>query len=319
MQESTILYMEMLNKLKKEELTKIIDDYNKLAIIFDVEKIKIDKKDKKKDCLEKIDNIKENYFKYLIMLLDLDDYKKLKRMVSKKINEEFINDNEQLINYFISKNIIVKEDDLSILSDIKELLVKILKEKEVIKYIKNNTQNYKLINGIVNAYGILDIKSFIKIVGEDYKLEILDYYYKKEYSLDKDKIISDKLTNKTKITKYLNNKKIKEFTNEEYMMLGDFTYHKKIKAYKKLIKLFKKYYVFENKDVSFVDDEIIKPYIYDNTSDDAKIFKNIEIVLDEYFEFRDDLLKNKIMNEITKIKEEMPLWDTRGYNKLEVK
>ena len=77
-----ISYVEYLNKLKKEELIKIITDYNKMCEIFDETKIE-DTKSKKDVLVEKINEIKNKYLKYLIMSLDLKDYESLKNILKK--------------------------------------------------------------------------------------------------------------------------------------------------------------------------------------------------------------------------------------------
>ena len=321
MQEFPILYKNILDKLNKDELAKIVDDYNNLAIVFNAEKLDI-KKDKKKDILEKLYEIKETYFKYIIMLLDVEDYILLKKIVLKKIDEDILKENEKLINYLGSKYMVVIDNNIIIPSDLKDIFIKVLKDKEVRKYVNNNTKTYHMINGIVNAYGVLDIKSFTNMIDKIEKPNLIkikmSYYYKKDYSLDKEIIINNKLTNKTKVDKYLNSKNYKELSNDDYLELGNYTYHKRIKNYKSFIKLLKRYYVFENKDVAFVDDKIIKPFVYDNLSTDALLTKHITSILEEYFEFNDDYLKEKIIMELTKIKDEMPTWKNRGYSKKEV-
>ena len=92
-----ISYVEYLNKLKKEELIKIITDYNKMCEIFDETKIE-DTKSKKDVLVEKINEIKNKYLKYLIMSLDLKDYESLKNIL-KKNDTKTLNEHKELINY----------------------------------------------------------------------------------------------------------------------------------------------------------------------------------------------------------------------------
>ena len=71
-------FKEYLNKLKKEELIKIIEDYNKLCDIYGSEKIE-SKNLKKESLIEKfLPNI-NLYLEYVISSLDLKDYETLKK------------------------------------------------------------------------------------------------------------------------------------------------------------------------------------------------------------------------------------------------
>ena len=75
-----ISYVEYLNKLKKEELIKIIEDYNKLCDIYGSEKIE-SKNLKKESLIEKfLPNI-NLYLEYIISSLDLKDYETLKKIL----------------------------------------------------------------------------------------------------------------------------------------------------------------------------------------------------------------------------------------------
>ena len=97
-------YQDYLQKLSKEKLQNIIDDYNNLANIFNLEIVN-SKKLKKDDMILKIKEIKDDYFKCWIMTLDLSDFNILKHLVFKKVNDEFLKDNRDFINHLLEKEI----------------------------------------------------------------------------------------------------------------------------------------------------------------------------------------------------------------------
>lgn len=309
-------YIEYLKKLKKDELNKIIEDYNKLCIIFNDDAIN-NTKSKKEVLVNKIDAIKNKYLKYIIMSLDLEDYENIKKVL-KKNDEKTLNDNKELINFFKDKHIIIQNDNLEIASDFE--LKTYFKSKEIYNYIKKWDKIYKLVNGIIIAYGVVSKEYFFSItnnLNEDI-LPKIDYYYKKDYIIDEKMLISNKLSNKKKINKYYKDSNYKAFTNKEYMALSLCKYHHSIKSYKKLIKTLKNYYVFKNKDILFLDEYVVIPYLYNSINEEKIANEKLEETIISLFEFKGEKLKNKMLQEITKIRNEFPLWEYRGFTKMEV-
>lgn len=315
-------YIDYINKLKKSELIEIIDNFNLFNEIFKIEKIII-RNEKKDKIIEKIMALKEDYIKYIIMTLDLEDFNKLKELIFKKKDNEYLLNNREFINYLLEKKIIFKDNDLLMAVDIKEIIIKLIKNKEIINHIKLWDRIYKLADGIIIAYGVVSIKYFnIVISGIPQKEEILsrlNYYYKKEYIIDNKKIVSHKLTNKKRIDKYLKDDNYKYFTNKDYVLLGSNIYHHNIKSYKRFIKMLKSNYIFKNKDIEFIDKYIVIPYLYNSLNEEEIAKNNLEETIIKYFEFKKDKLKNKMLEEVTKIRDEFPLWEYRGYSKKEVK
>ena len=315
-------YQDYLQKLSKEKLQGIIDDYNNLGNIFNYDSINT-KKLKKEELIGKINEIKDNYFKYFVMSLDLKDFNTLKQLTLKKINNDFLNENRDFINYLLDKEILFQEQELMISWDTIDLLKNIIKDKEVVKYVKNGDRIYKLVDGIIVAYGVVSRKYFDMLINDlenhEQIIPKLDYHYKKEYIIDIKKIYSSKLTNKKRITRYVKNDKYKMFTNKEFVEMGISTYHHNIKAYKRFIKMLKNNYVFRNSDIEFVDKNIVIPYLYNSLNEEDDARKSLEETVTTLFEFKGDKLKQKMLEEIVKIRDEFPLWEYRGFTKLEVK
>ena len=304
--------------LKKDELIKIITDYNKMCEIFDETKIE-DTKSKKDVLVEKINEIKNKYLKYLIMSLDLKDYESLKNIL-KKNDTKTLNEHKELINYFIDKHIIFQKDNLEVPNDLE--FKRCFKNKDILKYVKKWNRIYDLANGIIIAYGVVSKKYFSFIISgieeKDKIISKLEFYYKKEYIIEDKMIVSTKLSNKKRINKYFKDNNYKCFTNKEYVEMGKNIYHHNIKSYKKLIKTLKNFYVFKNKDIKFIDDNIVIPYLYNSLNEEDIANKNLEETIISLFEFKGDKLKNKLLQEISKIRNEFPLWEYRGFTKMEV-
>ena len=312
-------YIEYLKKLKKEELIKIINDYNKLCDIYKEEKLD-NTKAKKDKLVNDIVNIKDKYLKYLIMSLDLNDYNNLKEVL-KKNTTKVLNEHKELINYLKDKYVIFQEDNLVIPNDLNYKAC--FKNKEITNYVKKWSRIYDLVNGMIIAYGVIseDYFSFVTsgIENNEEILPKLDFYYKKEYIIDDTKIVSTKLSNKKRINKYFKDNNYKNFTNKEYVEMGKNIYHHNIKVYKKFIKILKNYYVFKNKDIEFVDENIVIPYLYNSLNEEDIAYKRLEETIENLFEFKSEKLKNKMLQEISKIRNEFPVWEYRGFTKMEVK
>lgn len=311
-------YIEYLKKLKKEELIKIINDYNKLCDIYKEEKLD-NTKAKKDKLVNDIVNIKDKYLKHLIMSLDLNDYNNLKEVL-KKNTTKVLNEHKELINYLKDKYVIFQEDNLVIPNDLNYKAC--FKNKEITNYVKKWSRIYDLANGIIIAYGVVSKKYFSFIISgieeKDKIISKLEFYYKKEYIIEDKMIVSNKLSNKKRINKYFKDNNYKNFTNKEYVEMGKNIYHHNIKVYKKFIKILKNYYVFKNKDIEFVDENIVIPYLYNSLNEEDIAYKRLEETIENLFEFKSEKLKNKMLQEISKIRNEFPLWEYRGFTKTEV-
>lgn len=313
-----LLYKDYISKLKKDELIKILEDYNKIAQIYSLDKV-TNLKAKKEKLIECIEDNKNNYIKYVIMSFDLEDFSLMKKFLNKKSNSELSLENKTFITYLIDKKILWQSENLVIPSDVYEIINKLIKDKEVINYIKGWNKIYKVTDGMIVAYGVVDYNYYCDIISElenkDMVLLKLNYYYKKEYSINDKMLVSNKLNSKRRINKYYKDKDYKKFSIKEYEYLGNNIYHHNIKSYKKFIKILKNNYVFKKKDIEFVDRNIIIPYLYHSLNEENNANETLEKTIMDLFEFKNDSLKQRMLKELIVIRNEFPLWEYRGKSK----
>ncbi len=313
--ESEISYEEYLKSLKKDELNSIVVNYNKLCSIYGFKKLE-NKKLKKEALVNEILECLNDYLKGVIMSLDKEDFEAIKSILKNNNNEE-LNQNKNLINYLKSLKIIYQSDNLQIPKEILEVIKKLIKDKEVGNYIKENDYLYKLSEGIIIAYGVIDLNDFKEIIKQEYIVDLLDFYYKKDFDITDEMLLSKKLTNKKRINKYYKDKDYQQFSLKDFLALGNNSYHHSIKAYKKFIKMLKNNYVFKKRDLDFVDINVVIPYLYNSLNEEEIASKNLEDTVISLFEFKGEKLKQKMLQEIKLIRKDFPLWEYRGHTKNE--
>lgn len=313
--ESEISYEEYLKSLKKDELNSIVANYNKLCSIYGFKKLE-NKKLKKEALVNEILECLNDYLKGVIMSLDKDDFEAIKSIL-KNNNNEVLNQYKNLINYLKSLKIIYQSDNLQIPKEILEVIKKLIKDKEVANYIKENDYLYKLSEGIIIAYGVIDLNDFKEIIKHEYIIDLLDFYYKKDFDITDEMLLSKKLTNKKRINKYYKDKDYQQFSLKDFLALGNNSYHHSIKAYKKFIKMLKNNYVFKKRDLDFVDINVVIPYLYNSLNEEEIASKNLEDTVISLFEFKGEKLKQKMLQEIKLIRKDFPLWEYRGHTKNE--
>lgn len=316
-------YKEYLDALTKNNLIIIVKNYHIICDIYNIDKGQNIEKKKKKDIIDYIVDNLETYLRHFVMLFDLSDFELLKEIIknNKKLTDSFLVDNRNFINNLLDNMFIFQKENLELPLDIFELLKVIINDKNILKEIRKNNNIYLLGSGIVIAYGVIDIDYFNEIVNniDEKSLLKLNYYYKKNYLIDNKKVISTKLSNKQKINKYLKDKNYKLFKNREFLELGKTQYHHNIKSYKKLIKILKNNYVFKNNDIMYIDEFIVIPYLYNSLNEEEVAKKELIATVEKLFEFKGEKLKNKMLEEILKIRNDFPIWEYRGYTKNEVK
>lgn len=313
--ESEISYEEYLKSLKKDELNSIVANYNKLCSIYGFKKQE-NKKLKKDALVNEILECLNDYLKGVIMSLDKDDFEAIKSIL-KNNNNEVLNQYKNLINYLKSLKIVYQSDNLQIPKEILEVIKKLIKDKEVVNYIKENDYLYKLSEGIIIAYGVIDLNDFKEIIKHEYIIDLLDFYYKKDFDITCEMLLSKKLTNKKRINKYYKDKDYQQFSLKDFLALGNNSYHHSIKAYKKFIKMLKNNYVFKKRDLDFVDINVVIPYLYNSLNEEEIASKNLEDTVISLFEFKGEKLKQKMLQEIKLIRKDFPLWEYRGHTKNE--
>lgn len=313
--ESEISYEEYLKSLKKDELNSIVVNYNKLCSIYGFKKLE-NKKLKKEALVNEILECLNDYLKGIIMSLDKDDFEAIKSIL-KNNNNEVLNQYKNLINYLKSLKIVYQSDNLQIPKEILEVIKKLIKDKEVGNYIKENDYLYKLSEGIIIAYGVIDLNDFKEIIKHEYIIDLLDFYYKKDFDITCEMLLSKKLTNKKRINKYYKDKDYQQFSLKDFLALGNNSYHHSIKAYKKFIKMLKNNYVFKKRDLDFVDINVVIPYLYNSLNEEEIASKNLEDTVISLFEFKGEKLKQKMLQEIKLIRKDFPLWEYRGHTKNE--
>lgn len=313
--ESEISYEEYLKSLKKDELNSIVANYDKLCDIYGFKKIE-NKKLKKDALIKEILECLNDYLKGIIMSLDKVDFEALKTIL-KNNNNEVLNQYKDFINYLKSLKIVYQSDNLQISKEILEIIKKLIKDKEVGNYVKENDYLYKLSEGIIIAYGVIDLNDFKEIVKNEYIIDLLDFYYKKDFDITDEMLLSKKLTNKKRINKYYKDKNYQQFSLKDFLALGSNSYHHSIKAYKKFIKMLKNNYVFKKRDLDFVDINVVIPYLYNSLNEEEIASKNLEDTVISLFEFKGEKLKQRMLQEIKLIRKDFPLWEYRGHTKNE--
>lgn len=304
-------FVDYINKLKIKELNKVLEDYNLICRIDNKEELEYSTL-KKKELVMLIDEIKEDYIKGIISLLNKEDYDSLVLLL-KNNDVDLLNECRNLINYLSSKCVLWLDDGIKVPQDINL--------KDIVKSSKNDVIKsdylYNLIDGIMIAYGVVDLKYLDSLIKIDNYLYMLEFNYHKDYILSNDMLVSKKLRNKKRIDRYYKDNNYCHYTLREFELMGKSLYHHEIKAYKKFIKMLKTNYVFTKKDIKFIDEKIVIPYLYNSINEEDIAYKNLEETIVQLFELKGRKLMDKMLLEIVKIRNYFPLWELRGHRKEE--
>ena len=223
-----VLYVDYLSCLKINEITDILNDYNKLCDIYNGKKVVINKQDKM-SLIKQVLMIRDIYLRYFIMSLDYDDYLSLKTIISNNYDLEFVKKNKEFVRYLSLKKVLFQKDTLELIVDMVLLIKDILRSRKMVNYIKKQDKYYKIAEGIIIAYGVIDRKNFEALCPID--INILNYYYKKDYVIESRVVINKKLLNQSRIQKYMDFGGYKKFSKNDYYLMSSLKYHHKIKAY----------------------------------------------------------------------------------------
>ena len=207
-----------------------------------------------------------------------------------------------------------------------------LKDKQILKNVKQNTKEYNLLLGIINTYGVLTFEKFYTIYSKSFeyketelydKLLILQKFYL-EFNILNDKnnkYICNNYFEKLKdVKKYIKKKaEYKEFTQKELVNIYNFKYMCKFKPYKKLLSFVKKNYYLNEKDIKVFHKYVIIPYLNDIQIGCTGAEENLSINIDKYFEYKNEKHKGKFMELIKEIINYYPMWKYYGFSQMEVK
>lgn len=301
-----------LEKLSKKELVDLINFYHELCDLNNSQKSLTITKEKKDILVDYLVDYHNKYLEYIVSLFSKDDYDNLLKLLKKTSTLGIVNSFLEFLN---NKRVLFNNEmPLETYKELKRLV----KQNIIKRKINSNTKYYSIANGIIIAYGVIDADTFNSIINSDTYMKKIQLYYKNDYIIDNKKVYSNKLTNITKINKYLKNIEIKGFNQKDFLNLGNKKYHHHIKSYKKLIKVLKRKYIFKNYDIMFLDNYIIIPYLYSSLNEEKKANAELNEVIEKYFEFNNSELKSSIIKNIGNIKNEFPLWELRGKSFKEV-
>ena len=298
-----------LNNASKQELTDIINHYNEIAAIFD-NMVLVPVGLKKEEIINYLVNYKKSYVKDILRTLN---NKEFNEVVKGKYNIK--------LQRYLEESFLLNEDKV-MYSDIKDLVNELVKDKSIVDITKKMSGVDSIVKGIVIAYGVIDTNYFKKILDDFCDAEMLIGILKvkehENYLIGSKMILSKLLTNKKRIERYYKNDKYKKFSIIEFKELGLSKHHHSMKEYKKLMGTLNNNYVFNRKDIEFIDENIIIPYLYTSINEED-VAKDILVKkLEEFFEFREDKIRNKIYELVLGIRNNFPLWEYRGYSKNEV-
>lgn len=212
--------------------------------------------------------------------------------------------------------------------DIKNIMTKFIKEKEVIKENKFNNKIYSFVKKLTYTYGILtdeeaymmftkcnnskiDDDKFTKIiygyqfVEDDFVIHNTDEemlicnmeFYEKEDALDFYNNLSSKLNDK--------------LTLNDINSIGDVTYFHKFKPYKELVKFIEKNFEFTKSDIENIDEFLIDDFILTSQISIDKAVSNYRKNIKDQFDL-DYMEEEIILNYLKEIYQKMPKWSKRG-------
>lgn len=319
-------YKEYLGTLTKNELISILDT-------FHIEY----KKNNKKQVLEEmiLDNV-NNIVKFTMDLFQIDEFHNIKLLVKKK-GKITIRINHLLLDFLnvLHKHKLVKTEDGKTYFLPKELLdvYKLkLKNKKPIEKAKENTKEYNLILGFIDAYGVVEFNNFYDKYSKNYKLskenalerlkDMSNFYDEFKVLEDKKKVyIVSNVIDTIKECKEILKKKEEYavYTIEELIKIHDFTYMAHFKSYKKLMKFINRNYYVEKGGLKIVNKYVLIPFLtnYQLNKEQAKDI--LSGLIDKYFEFNNKKHKNKFMALVENLALDYPAWNLKGHSEREGK
>ena len=298
-----------LDNASKSELSKVLNSFNELSNIFGYD-VLVPVGLKKEELVNYLINNKKTYITCIIKTLNYMEYTEL-------LKGKYSN---KLFKYIESLYLV--DSDGNVYSDIQLLFKELLKNKKVIMNAKKMSEIETIIDGMIVAYGVISIEYFEEVLSKycnvDGILEILKIKSHDNYIINNKMLLSTLLTNKNRIVRYYDDENYKEFSIKELKELGNNIYHHSIRYYKSLMKILNNNYVFGKKDIKFIDESIIIPYLYTSLNEESDAKDILVKKLEDFFEFREEKIRTRIYDNIVGIRECFPLWEYRGFSIVEV-
>lgn len=315
-----IIYKDYLEQLKKDQIIKILDNYN-----LDYQK----NNNKNKLITIIFDNL-ENIVDNVLDIFQEDELININYVIKKKgcvvvtINKLLTNFLDNLVNNSLMFKL--DEEEYIMPQEILNLFKDKLKKKNVINKIKANTIEYNLILGNIDTYGIVDFKYFYNNYSKNYKIledkalerikKMVCFYNEFHIIEDKKKIYiaSNLIKNIKEAKEYLKNNNYAVYTNEELINIHNFKFMKKIHSYKKLVKFIEHHYDVEKGSFKIINKCVLIPFLEQNQLNGDKSKELIDCLADKYFEFSKEKYKIKFISLVENIACDYPSWSLRGYS-----
>lgn len=321
---SKISFDEYINNLPKSELCTILKTFN-------ISYKSTYKKDKLSSLVtENLDKIVRHSYE----LFQSDELANIKVLI--KNNGYSRPRTNYLLLYFLQNlsrlGLVIKINESEFIMT-KEVLTKfknLVKNKNLLVKVKQNTNEYNLILGILSCYGVLTYDKFYEVYSKYFKytseelfnkLNTLKLFYEEFNVIDTKSvkyICNKRLITEKECKKYINkNAEYKEFSIEDYVNINKYNYMKKFEPFNKMIKFVKRNYYMDEKDIKVFNKYIIVPYLEEIQVKNSEAENILSTNIDKYFEYKNEKHKAKFMNLIKDITNDYPLWSLNGYSKRE--
>lgn len=323
-QKNNTTYKEYLGTFKKEDINKILDFYG----------IDYRKNLSKEKCIDLIISSLDNMINKSLDIFQNDELANLKYIVKKN---GYI---ELRVNYLLSdflntlnrNYLAIKENDKTFIipKDVLSIINKKINKKDVLDKIKENTSEYQLLLGFIDAYGVIDFEQFYNSYAKLYKLhhddalERIKFYseYFSEFKVYKEKtkyyLTSNNINNLKECKKYINKKEnYKIYTNEELKDIHTFKYMEDFRSYKKLIKYIRTNYDINKNNIKVVNKWVLIPYLQEYQLDKNVAKDKLLELVDKYFEINTEKQKQKFATLAEGMAMDYPSWRLNGYSEKE--
>ena len=319
-----ISYQEYLKSLNKNDLIYVLNLYH---IPY--------KRNQKKQIYEELilENV-DNIAKKTLHLFQMDEFYNLKFIIKKK-GKLTVKFNHLLLAFLqnLVRNhllIAVSDNTFQMPTEILLALKKEIKNKNVNKVIQKNTEEYNLIQGFIDAYGVIDFEWFYNEYSKIYKLskedtlerlnDLATFYL--EFNLFNDKkknyLASKIITSLKEAKKYVNKSgEYAIYTNEELINIHTFKYMESFKSYKKLKKFINRNYDVNKGSFKIINKYVLIPFMTNRQCDIEKAKEILSMLIDKYFEFNKQKNKNKLIDLIEKVAMDYPCWNLKGHRERE--